>query len=115
MRRLFIFEIRADIADVRVREADNLSRIAGVGENFLVTGEAGIENDFSAAPRNGAGSAAIKNAAVFECEYGRAMGNFGQRVLLGSEGECNAKRVTTARADRRENRSRDSIARRRKP
>jgi hypothetical protein len=70
---------------VRIREANNLSGVARIGKDFLITGEAGIENDFSAAPRNGAGSAAIKNAAVFECEYGRAMWNFGQRVLLGSE------------------------------
>jgi hypothetical protein len=85
---------------MRIRQADDLSGIAGIGENFLITGEAGIENDFASPPRDGAGSAAIKNTAVFECKYGRAMRNFGQRVLLRSESECNAKRVTTARADR---------------
>jgi hypothetical protein len=42
-----------------------LTGITWVGENFLVTGETGIENDFTAAARDGAGSAAVKYAPVF--------------------------------------------------
>jgi hypothetical protein len=56
----FVVEIGADIADVRIRQANDLAGVAGVGENFLITGEAGIENDFAAAARNGAGRAAVK-------------------------------------------------------
>jgi predicted Rdx family selenoprotein len=67
---------------MRVRQANNLSRIAWISENFLVTGEAGIENDFAAPARNGAGSAAVKDAPVFERQRGRAMRNFGQCCLL---------------------------------
>jgi hypothetical protein len=67
---------------VRIREADDLSGIAGIGENFLVTGEAGIENDFSAAARNRAGRAAVKDAPVFQREDRRSVLNFGQWVLL---------------------------------
>jgi len=67
---------------VRIGEADNLPGVTGIGENFLVTGEAGIENDFAAAARDGARSAAVKDAPVFECEYGGAMLNFGQWRLL---------------------------------
>jgi hypothetical protein len=67
-RGLFVFEIRADIANVRVSEADNLSGVTWVGENFLVTGEAGIENDFAAAARNGARGKAVKEAPVFQRE-----------------------------------------------
>jgi len=55
--------------------------IAWIGENFLISGEAGIENDFAAAARDGAGSAAVKDAPVFEGESGGAMLNFGQVVL----------------------------------
>jgi hypothetical protein len=66
---------------VRIREADDLSGIAGIGENFLVTGEAGIENDFSAAARNRAGRAAVKDAPVFQREDRRSVLNFGQWVL----------------------------------
>jgi len=63
---------------VRVREADNLSGITGVGENFLVTGEAGIENDFSAAARDRARCAAVKDAPVFQREDRGSVLNFAQ-------------------------------------
>ena len=80
-RRFFVVQIRADIADVRIGEADDLTGVAGIGENFLITGEAGIENDFTAAARNRASSASIKDAPVFECESGGPVRNFGQIVL----------------------------------
>jgi hypothetical protein len=80
-RRFFVVKIGADIADVRIGEADDLPGVTGIGENFLVTGEAGIENDFAAAARDGAGSAAVKEAPVFQSESGGSMRNFGQFVL----------------------------------
>jgi len=64
--RFFIFEIRANVSDVRIREADALSGVARVGENFLISGKAGIENDFAAAASNGTAGAAVKEAAVFQ-------------------------------------------------
>jgi hypothetical protein len=79
--RLLIFDIRADVSDVRIGEANNLAGIAGVGENFLVTGEAGVENDFAAAPRDGAGRAAVKDAPVFQRERRGSVLNFGQWLL----------------------------------
>jgi hypothetical protein len=78
---LFVFEIRAHVADVRISEADDLSGVTGVGENFLVTGEAGIENDFAAAARDGAAGASVKEAAVFQRECRGSVRNFGQRIL----------------------------------
>ena len=78
---LLIFEVRAHVSDVRIRETNNLSGIAGVGENFLVTGEAGIENDFAAAARDRAGRAAVKDASVFQREDRGSVRNFGQCVL----------------------------------
>jgi hypothetical protein len=53
---------------VRISEADNLAGIAGVGEDFLIAGEAGIENDFAAAARARARGAAFKYAPVLERE-----------------------------------------------
>jgi hypothetical protein len=50
---------------VRIREADNLACVTWVGENFLVSGKAGIENDFAAPARDRAGRAAVKDAPVF--------------------------------------------------
>jgi hypothetical protein len=66
--RLFILEIRADIADVRISETDNLPCITWIGKNFLITGEAGIENDFAAPARDGARGASVKEAPVFQRE-----------------------------------------------
>jgi hypothetical protein len=77
----FVIEIRADISDVRIGQADDLARITGVGENFLVSGEAGIENDFAAAARDRARGTAIKYAPVFQREGGGSVRNFRQWVL----------------------------------
>ncbi len=77
-RGLFIFGVCADVADVRIGQANNLPGVTGVRENFLVTGEAGIENDFPAAARNGARRTAIKNASVFQRENRGSLRNFGQ-------------------------------------
>ena len=68
----------ANVSNVRVSQADDLTRIAGVGEDFLVSGETGIENDFSAAARNGASRAAVKYSAVFECKNSWSMLYFRQ-------------------------------------
>jgi hypothetical protein len=66
--RFFVVKIGADISDVRIGEADNLAGIAGVGEYFLIAGETGIENNFSATARASAGRAAVKYASVFQRE-----------------------------------------------
>src|SRR5262249_16092415 len=58
------------VADVRIGEADNLACVAWVGENFLVPGERGIENDFASPARACAGGAALKYAPVFERKNG---------------------------------------------
>jgi hypothetical protein len=80
-RGFFIVKICADISDVRIGQADNLAGVAGIRENFLISGEAGVENNFSAAARDGASSAAVKYAPVFQRESGRSVLNFGQFVL----------------------------------
>jgi hypothetical protein len=67
---------------VRIGEADDLAGVTGVGENFLISREAGIKNDFAAAARDGAGRTAVKYAPVFERKNRRAVLNFVQRVLL---------------------------------
>jgi hypothetical protein len=63
---------------VRIGEADNLAGVAGIGENFLVTGEAGIKNDFAAPARDRAGRAAVKYAPVFQRKSGGSMLDFRQ-------------------------------------
>jgi hypothetical protein len=66
---------------VRISEADNLPGITGVGEYFLISGEAGVENDFAAAARDRAGRAAVKDAPVFQRENRGSVRNFRQWVL----------------------------------
>jgi hypothetical protein len=80
-RSFFVIKIRADISDVRIGQANDLARVAGIGENFLVTGEAGIKNDFAAAARNGAGCTPVKYASVLERKNRRSVLNFVQRSL----------------------------------
>jgi len=63
---------------MRIREANNLPGVTGVSENFLVTGEAGIKNDFAAAARDCAGRAAVKYAPVFQRKCGGSMLDFRQ-------------------------------------
>jgi hypothetical protein len=58
-----------------------LSRVAGIRENFLITGEAGIKNDFAAAARDCAGCTAIKYAPVFQRKNRGSVLNFVQRSL----------------------------------
>jgi len=70
VRGFFVQAVGADVADVGIGEADDLAGVTGVGENFLVSGERGIENDFAAAARAGAGGTALKYAPVLERENG---------------------------------------------
>jgi hypothetical protein len=53
---------------VRISEADDLSGIAGIGEDFLITGETGIENDFAATAAASPRRASVKDPPVFERE-----------------------------------------------
>ena len=78
MRRFLIVKVGAHISDVRIGQANNLACVTWVGENFLVSGEAGIKNDFAAPARNRAGRAAIKYAPVFQRKSGGSMLDFRQ-------------------------------------
>ena len=80
-RRFLIIEIRANVSDVGISQTDNLPGVAGIGENFLVSGEAGVKNDFAAPARDRASRAAVKYAPVLERQNCRSMQNFGQCVL----------------------------------
>jgi hypothetical protein len=66
---------------VGIGQANDLSGITGIGENFLITGEAGVENDFAAAARDCARRPAVKYAPVLERQSCGTMQNFGQCAL----------------------------------
>ena len=67
---------------MRISEADNLAGVAGVGKDFLVAGERGIENDFAAPAGSSARRATVKDSPVLEREKSGAWGCVGQRSLL---------------------------------
>jgi len=76
-----IVKIRAHVANVRIGKTDNLAHVAGVGENFLVAGEAGIKNDFAAAARRSSRGAPVKKPPVLKREDSGPKGYFRQRFL----------------------------------
>jgi len=84
---------------VWIGQTDDLPGVAGVGEDFLITGEAGIKNDFAAAARDRACRAAIKDAPVFQREYRRSVLNFGQRDLPYFSSKCAAHFVSASVAE----------------
>ena len=103
LRGFLVVEIGAHVADMRIGEADDLPGIAGVGENFLVAGEAGIENDFAAAARARSSRASMKHAPVLKRERGATCSRLGQRVLL--------KKSSRRGIDRRRQRKRTKMIR----
>jgi len=70
-----------------------LPGVAGVGGDFLITGEAGIENDFAAAARDCACRAAVKDAPVFQREYRGSVLYLGQWVLPCFSSKCGSHLV----------------------
>ena len=81
-RSFFIVRVGAHISDVGISHANNLSCVAWIGENFLVSGEAGIENDFASAAGLGSRAAAIENSPVLKRKHGGLSGLVGQCILL---------------------------------
>jgi hypothetical protein len=65
-RRFLVIGVGSDISNVGIGQADNLPRVTRIGEDFLISGEASIENDFPAPPGDRSRGAAMKNAPVFE-------------------------------------------------
>jgi hypothetical protein len=68
-----IIGVGPDVSNVWISQADNLARVTRIGENFLISGEAGIENDFAAAPGDRSRCAALKYSPVFERENSRTI------------------------------------------
>ena len=96
---------------MRIRQADNLPCVTWIGENFLVSGEAGIKNDFAAPARDRAGRAAVKYAPVFQRENGRSVLNLVQCVLRRNSfrfrfrRRCRRQRAKVIHGPIRENRA----------
>ena len=76
-----VVQIRAHVSDMGISEADDLPGVARIGENFLVAGEAGVENDFAAAACASARRASVKNSSVLERERRASFEGLVQCVL----------------------------------
>jgi hypothetical protein len=63
-----------------------LSSVTWIGKNFLISGEAGIENSFSTAAGFSTRGASNKNTPVFQRKRGGLSNLMGQRILLKSSG-----------------------------
>jgi hypothetical protein len=88
----FVVEICSNVADMRIRERDDLAGITGIGENFLIAGETGIENDFAATAGASTSGAAVKNSPVLERECRADCGDLVQCVLPMSSFGCRVNR-----------------------
>ena len=90
LARFLVFEVGADVADVGIRQADDLPGIAGIGEYFLIAGKAGIENDFAAAADASARGTTAKYSSVLERERRACCGGLVQCVLQKMSFRCRA-------------------------
>ena len=64
--RFEVVLVDAVIAHERIGEHDDLPRVARVGENLLITGHAGVENDLAEGRSDGSERAAFVDRAVAE-------------------------------------------------
>jgi len=83
-RRLDVFGIDADIADMRIGQGNDLARIAWVGQDFLVTGHRGIEHDLANRMAGGTDRIATKNRAVSERKQGGRKRRQHGKLLAGT-------------------------------
>ncbi len=70
VHRLDVFLVRADIADMREGEGDDLPGIGRVGQDLLVAGHRGVEADLARRLAFGADADALNDGAVVEDEEG---------------------------------------------
>ena len=69
-RRFDVLAVDARVADVRVRERDELPAVRRVGEDLLVPGDGGVEDDLAHGAGTRADGAAVKGRSVGEDQDG---------------------------------------------
>jgi hypothetical protein len=69
--RFDVFGVDAVVADVRVRQRDDLTRVAGVGQDFLIAGHGGVEHHFTGRVAGGADGNTFENRSVCKGQDGR--------------------------------------------
>src|ERR1051326_2971915 len=66
--RFAIFGAGAVVPDLRIGENHNLAGIRRIGEDLLVAGEGGVENDFAGPLGGRTKTAALEDSSVFQSE-----------------------------------------------
>jgi hypothetical protein len=87
VRRLRILDVRADIADVRKGEGDDLAGVGGIGQNLLIARHGRIEAHLADRGADRAEPAARDDRTISEHKTGRrwrASPGIGRRGLAGS-------------------------------
>ena len=69
LRGLQVLGRGAGVADVRIGQRDDLARVGRVGEDFLVAGDGGIENDFACGVAGGANRLAAEDGPVRQRQH----------------------------------------------
>ena len=77
-----ILGANAVVPDLDGGHGDDLGEIGGIGQDFLITGHAGIETGLSGLGGGGSKGASAENCSVFKCEY-----SFFKTVCHASGGE----------------------------
>ena len=106
--RLLIFLVRADIADMREGEIDDLPGIAGVGHHLLIAGHGGVKAQLAHAHALSAEAFAPDRAAIGQQQQargaGRCIGNAGvghgeNHPLFGFSAGVRWPRITRRRTE----------------
>ena len=68
--RLEILEVDAVVADQRIGHGDDLAGVGGIGEDLLISGHRGVENDLALTGAGAAEDTACQDRAILEGEFG---------------------------------------------
>ena len=86
LTRLDVVDVHADVADVRIRERDDLAGVGRIGEDLLVAGHRRVEDDFARGVALGADRATSEDAAVGKRQHCRRCRRKQRRADGGSGG-----------------------------
>jgi hypothetical protein len=65
-----VFAIDTVVADVGIGQGDDLTAVGRIGQDFLVAGQRGVEDDFADAAAAGADALALKHRSVGQGKKG---------------------------------------------
>ena len=88
MGRLFIFRVDAVVADQRISHGDDLSLVGRIGQDLLVAGHAGVENDFAEGFVVRSKAAAGEDCSIFQSEFGGRLSPWRGFSLAAFEGQA---------------------------